>query len=571
MYLTGLLQAFGVAALMSLYNVYIKVSINLFDIKPLIFPGVYLLVTAGVMLLLSGPGRFMISSIKRPATWIYGFALIGVFVTDIFLTKYVSGTELAILTRVAVPVSMILAFVILKRRLHISDFLSAAIIITSISLVLATQNQDILKYIIIGCILGGIFEAINFFCTEVHKDSQEAHVSGDIRDRARVVSFVTFLTSMIFIILSYITAEANELLNLNEMLGLNILPVVNDIFHLPTIISAAIFGCFVSPFIRYFQWSASLKVNTETVLTILALCPIMTLALEYPASFVDYFELKQTSFAEGSLNIILITLFMTAGAALAAYIKSYSKFKEAKGRTFWEKVKNSSKVESENLAIGFSANNMADYEVVKNTIDFYEGDVEKAADMLELPIDTVKTLAMSKNTYTLREDISKKVHEIFRNKIFYLDQLTGVENKKGLIRQFSEYQNNNIKFNLYYMDINKFKSINDTYGHNVGDVVIIDTINRINDYAKENDGQAFRLGGDEFAMITTTKKDENKVIKEIKLIVNKPINYNIDNKSGTIEPSISIGKANIIKDSEVKIKELIESADENMYKDKNSK
>ena len=191
--------------------------------------------------------------------------------------------------------------------------------------------------------------------------------------------------------------------------------------------------------------------------------------------------------------------------------------------------------------------------------------------MLELPIDTVKTLAMSKNTYTLREDISKKVHEIFRNKIFYLDQLTGVENKKGLIRQFSEYQNSNIKFNLYYMDINKFKSINDTYGHNVGDVVIIDTINRINDYAKENDGQAFRLGGDEFAMITTTKKDEKKVIKEIKLIVNKPINYNIDNKSGTIEPSISIGKANIIKDSEVKIKELIESADKNMYKDKKSK
>tara|TARA_Y100001960_G_scaffold321012_1_gene394915 strand:+ start:3798 stop:5513 length:1716 start_codon:yes stop_codon:yes gene_type:complete len=571
MYLTGLLQAFTVALFMSFYNVYIKVCINLFDIKPLIFPGIYLLITAGVMLMIAGPGRFMSSSIKRPATWIFGFALIGVFVTDIFLTKFVSGTELAILTRIAVPVSIILSFIFLKRRASIADYIGSTVIIISVSAIFYLQDPTSLKYIIIGCVLGGIFEAINFFCTEVHKDSQDAHVNGDFRDKIRIVSFVTFLTSMMFIILSYTIAVANETFNLNNLLNIEILPQVSDIFHLPTIISAAIFGSIFSPFIRYCQWSASIKINTETVLTVLALCPILTLVLEYPASYIDYFQLKETSFSNGANNIFWITILMTIGAVLSAYLKGRKNIENTSGDTFWEKLKNSSKIQSESLAIGISQNNMADYEIVKNTIDFYEGDIDKAAEMLELPVETVKTLSLTKNTYSLRDDVSHKIHNIFRNKIFYLDQLTGVENKKGLIRQFASYQESGQSFNLYYMDINKFKQINDTLGHEIGDVAIIDTIKRINEYAEENQGFAYRLGGDEFAMITTSNKSEEDIIKELKEVTSKTINYNTNDKVGTINPSISIGKANIIKDSDVKISEIINSADENMYKDKKGK
>ncbi|PPR08361.1 MAG: putative diguanylate cyclase YfiN, partial [Proteobacteria bacterium] len=152
--------------------------------------------------------------------------------------------------------------------------------------------------------------------------------------------------------------------------------------------------------------------------------------------------------------------------------------------------------------------------------------------------------------------------------IFYLDQLTGVENKKGLIRQFAKYQDEGIKFDLYYMDINKFKQINDTLGHNVGDIAIIESVHAIRDYANNNSGFAYRIGGDEFAMLTTSNKTEEQIIKDIKDIIKKPIKYNADGKSGVLELSISIGRANIIKDDDVKIKQVIQSADKNMYKDK---
>ena len=569
MYLTGLLQAFGVAFLMAIYNVYIKVCINLYDIKPLIFPGIYLLATAWIMLTLSGPGRFMKSTLTRFATWGFGFCLTFVFVLDIFLTKYISGTELAIVTRIAVPISMLLAYVFLKRKSCKADWLGSLFIVLSITAVLSIQDPNVLDMVIIGCIFVGLFEALNFFFTEIHKDSNEAHSSGNIRDRARVVSFSTFLTSLIFIILSLIVAFANDSFNLSSNENLKFLPSVDDIFHFPTIISAFVFGCLVSPFIRYFQWSASLKINTETVLTVLALCPIMTFALEYLASFIDMFGIANTSFAgdKGSY-LFIVTILMTVGSLFAAYLKGYRHIQQAEGNSILEKIKNSSKIESENLAIGFSANNMADYEIIKSTVDFYEGDEKKAAEILELPLDTVKTLALSSNVYSLREDISQKVHNIFRNKIFYLDQLTGIENKKGLIRSFTELKDNDTKFSLYYMDINKFKQINDTLGHNVGDVALIETAKRLNAFAQDNNSTVFRLGGDEFAMLTTSTKTEEKIIAQLKHSLSQPINYNIDGKSGIIEPSISIGKAKTLKDDDIKIKDLIQSADENMYEDK---
>jgi diguanylate cyclase (GGDEF)-like protein len=219
----------------------------------------------------------------------------------------------------------------------------------------------------------------------------------------------------------------------------------------------------------------------------------------------------------------------------------------------------------------FNSDQTKDSEVISITKDFYEGDIEKTAKALDLPISVVNKLLHSSDNYHLRDDISKKVHKIFRNKIFYLDQLTGVENKKGLLRTFYELKKTNQKFNLYYMDINKFKFINDTYGHDNGDNVIIECVERIKEYANNNNGFAYRLSGDEFAMITTSEKSEEDVINEVKASIQKPISLTIDKEAIKIKPSISIGKANIIKDEDVKLKELLKSADKNMYKDKSKK
>jgi diguanylate cyclase (GGDEF)-like protein len=59
---------------------------------------------------------------------------------------------------------------------------------------------------------------------------------------------------------------------------------------------------------------------------------------------------------------------------------------------------------------------------------------------------------------------------------------------------------------VLYMDVNKFKHINDTYGHHIGDRVLIEFARRLKDCARERDIVA-RLSGDEFALVITGYKD----------------------------------------------------------------
>ena len=569
MYLVGILQALGIVFIDTLYNLFIKFTGINFDIKAFVFPFYYLLGNALTMMVLAGPGRFALDTVKNWGTWIYGVAYLASFIIDVYLIKYVSSTELSILLRLTVPVCVLLALFKNKRVPNKYDYISLLAITISVGFVLNMQSYDILMNVIALCTLLALFEALGFFIPENHSVNEDAIKNSGIRGQMRVISFATFITTGLMFVALIAIALLDKVFPLSQLMGFetNIVKLI-DFIHLPTVLSGLLFGSILAPFNRFFQWSASYRITSEGVLTIMAIIPLITFSLEYILIQLNIMPISPLFESGQHVYLFGITILLAVGSWATAYFKSKKEIDNFTGSNFIEKIKNALRTKEKVLSIGFSGSSIADYEIIKSTIDFYEGDVDKAAEMLELPVDTVKTLSLTKDTYALREDVSKKIHEIFRNKIFYLDQLTGVENKKGLIRQFAEYQETGADFNLYYMDINKFKSINDTLGHDIGDVAIITTVHRIREYAEENQGFAYRLGGDEFAMMTTSTKTENEIISELKERVSQPIDYNENGKVGTINPSISIGKANVIKDSDIKISEMINSADENMYKDK---
>lgn len=569
MYLIGILQALGIVFVDTLYNLFIKFTGVNFEIKAFIFPFYYLLGNALTMMILAGPGRFAADTIKNLSTWVYGIAYLASFIVEIYLVQYVSSTELSILLRLTVPVCVILALIKHKRVPNKYDYFSLIAIAVSVGLVFKMQPEQFLVSILALCALLAVFEAMGYFIPENHSVNEQAIKNSGIRGQMRVISFATFVTTSLLFVTLIAVSFLDEFLPISQALGLeeNFIKLV-DFIHLPTILSGLLFGTFLAPFMRFFQWSASYKITSEGVLTIMAIIPLITFLLEFVLIQLNIMPISPLFEDSRQVYLFAITILLAVGTWLSAYLKSKKEIDRFAGKNVIQKIKNALNTKEQVLSIGMSTTTVADYEVIKSTIDFYEGDMNKAAKMLELPVDTVQTLSLTKNAYSLRSDISKKVHDIFRNKIFYLDQLTGVENKKGLIRQFAKYQDENKDFNLYYMDIDKFKSINDTLGHDIGDVAIITTVHRIRDYAAVNEGFAYRLGGDEFAMLTTSSKSEQHVIEEIKTSVSQPIPYNEGGQKGELNPSISIGKANVIKDSDVKIAELIKSADENMYKDK---
>lgn len=158
----------------------------------------------------------------------------------------------------------------------------------------------------------------------------------------------------------------------------------------------------------------------------------------------------------------------------------------------------------------------------------------------------------------------QKIH--FMN---YYDDITGIPNRKMFTEIFKELINDNLscgtKLGLIFYDIDNFKSINDTYGHEVGDEILLKLSERVN---KELDGRHTfaRFGGDEFVIAFSRVHDENEIrelLNKLLVSVRKPIEVN--NKS--IYCSISLGVSMYPRDAD-NLDILLKTADMAMHKAK---
>ena len=120
----------------------------------------------------------------------------------------------------------------------------------------------------------------------------------------------------------------------------------------------------------------------------------------------------------------------------------------------------------------------------------------------------------------------------------YHDSLTGLANRKTYTKELKRAFKEKSFFSLIFIDLNKFKTINDTYGHDAGDEILKEVARRLLSQLDEEDFLA-RLGGDEFAIISRKKKVF--LPKLIEKIEKNVIGYHtVDKKRLRIELSIGI-------------------------------
>lgn len=150
------------------------------------------------------------------------------------------------------------------------------------------------------------------------------------------------------------------------------------------------------------------------------------------------------------------------------------------------------------------------------------------------------------------------------------DYLTGVHTRNYLANFYNVVQKkaelNNELIGFYLLDINSFKSVNDNYGHKVGDLVLIEFAKKLQSINISNK-KVFRLGGDEF-LITVSKckhLDELKYIENI-IIKDTVVHFKYNNVNIDIVPSI--GFATYPNDGET-LDQIIHVADLKMYENKN--
>lgn len=170
----------------------------------------------------------------------------------------------------------------------------------------------------------------------------------------------------------------------------------------------------------------------------------------------------------------------------------------------------------------------------------------------------------------INRDITKRVEDAQRvlNLACY-DQLTQIPNRYLLMDRVKQTiercKRMNTKFSLFYMDLDDFKNINDTYGHCQGDSVLIEAVTRLHKVIRESDTLA-RIGGDEFVLLLEDITDNNDISRMADILISaldKPFTINAQ----PVLLNCSIGIATF-PDSGDDFDTLIKTADFAMYKSK---
>lgn len=167
----------------------------------------------------------------------------------------------------------------------------------------------------------------------------------------------------------------------------------------------------------------------------------------------------------------------------------------------------------------------------------------------------------------LNKELQEKEKEIAR--LAYYDNLTGVANRTlfyNIAEKFLHHaKREQNKLGLMFIDLDNFKTINDTYGHKIGDRVLKEAAQVLTKSIRANDMVA-RFGGDEFIILLSGLKGNSQYQCIVTRLVRALNQVQIDD--APVQISLSIGVSFFPHDGET-IDELISKADWAMYRAKN--
>nr|WP_321268375.1 GGDEF domain-containing protein [uncultured Sulfurimonas sp.] len=161
-------------------------------------------------------------------------------------------------------------------------------------------------------------------------------------------------------------------------------------------------------------------------------------------------------------------------------------------------------------------------------------------------------------TENLRREVEKLKESVYK------DELTNVQNRKWLHDYFLRDDSQTFKDagTLAIIDLNYFKLVNDTFGHIIGDKVLIFVANQL----RKTKYSVVRYGGDEFIVMFSKKISPIKAKESLNAIREDIISKKLKSSSDSFHVSFSFGVKEYKADQ--LLSDIIEEADKNMYEDK---
>jgi len=189
---------------------------------------------------------------------------------------------------------------------------------------------------------------------------------------------------------------------------------------------------------------------------------------------------------------------------------------------------------------------------------------------VELAITTIEVEGQYEFSAFIRDITKKKESEELIWKQANFDKVTGLPNRHmfhdRLEQEIKKAHRAGLQMALLFIDLDRFKEINDTLGHDMGDIMLVETAHRVSRCVRESDTVA-RLGGDEFTVILSEVNDTSNVERVAQCILKilaEP--FQLGDEVAYISASIGI---TLCPDDANNVEDLLKNADQAMYVAKN--
>lgn len=522
----GLTYAFICVILYAIFSIFFKVVSDL-NLHSMLFITISMMFASLSLLIKGGHNRLIFEALKSTGTWVYSITFILIFIFSIELLKYISATEMILASRLNIIFSLIFALIFLKRNTLEKGIYGVPFIVIGL-IIMFSQVENSLLYVLLLGICSSLSKCGYFFSIELNKTGYK---SKNYLDDFGILGFILGLSSLIALIFMIFGSVTVSSLNIETRL----FPTYSDFANPTLFILAGLYGLLGFTALRYLEFKSIQSIKSEVFMCMITLVPLITLVFESCANFFGILN----SDVNITPPLLLANVLIITGGLLIVILK----------------------------VLGQELSDEADRQyllkMVRSTEVFANHDLTKAARVLEVSKEKLEDILNNKNFTVLKSEF-KHIQNCFNKKVAMADHLTGLCNRLEFITELKHIDKKSTA-SLFFIDLNKFKPVNDTYGHDAGDFILSSVARRLENIFAES--TLTRMGGDEFSLLVkgVDSQKSNKMLIQIQEEISKPYYY----KGTEINISASVGFANYPDDTSNPIN-LLKIADEKMFLDKDN-
>ncbi|MEK4387148.1 GGDEF domain-containing protein [Solibacillus sp. FSL W7-1464] len=194
---------------------------------------------------------------------------------------------------------------------------------------------------------------------------------------------------------------------------------------------------------------------------------------------------------------------------------------------------------------------------------------EYADRVYQVRITSLEQARNSKGLLLVFTDITeiKRLQEKLEQQAYY-DELTKIYNRRAFLQQseqdFQEAKDTGLPFTVLLMDIDHFKRVNDTYGHHIGDQLLVHVVNACQTQLLEGRHFFARYGGEEFVIaLKGFDEAEGEILaNQLRTAIEQAP---LMTEAGSLSATLSIGVAEVVDWTEETLYQLLHKADTALY------